>query len=351
MDYTNIKKEINLLELSKTIWQRRKMFIKYSIIGLAIGIVLALSLPRFYTASMLMVSESKSPTGKNGISGLAGMMGVNIESSSSGTLDDKIYPYVLKSTPFMTEFIDIPVENDGKRMTFGEYLLYEQYEPWWAYIISAPAKIKIWLKSIGKPKNNDNELSIPNSPEDFDIYCKMFAQTVNIEIDEKNNIINISATTQSPQISAIINDSVFNKLQRYVYEYRTAKVRQTLLSNMKALEMARLSYHKADDAYANVADKNQNLITQTSKIKVERFENEKIVAFGIYQQLAAQVEMDRVKLREETPIATILQPTTIPLIPSSMSKMNVVMICIILSILTAIGINVFRFVISKDGQV
>lgn len=330
--------EIDLLQLTKSVWRKRKKIATYAIIGAIVGVIIAISLPREYTSSMLVVSENKNSSQSGGMGALASMVGANLNLASDASINDKIYPYILKSTPFISEFVDIPVEHKGEIITFSDYLLNNQKSPWWSYIISAPKKL---MTSIFSDRDSEN-INILENPKLFNLYTNVFKSTVSLEVDEKDKVISISTTTQSPVISKQINDSIYVKLKSYLYDYKTAKARHNLERSVKSMEEAKDIYYKTHEEYAQAQDKNKSLIQESARVKLKRLENENDIAFNTYQQLATQVELDKIKLQEETPIATIIQPSLVSTIPSSISRVTVVIISMILGVMTGIVVVLLK---------
>lgn len=62
-------------------------------------------------------------------------------------------------------------------------------------------------------------------------------------------------------------------------------------------------------------------------MRIDRLGDERSLAFSVYQQLANQVEANRMKLQEQTPIATILQPARIYARPESPNKLLYIIAC------------------------
>ena len=53
----------------------------------------------------------------------------------------------------------------------------------------------------------------------------------------------------------------------------------------------------------------------------ERLESEKELAYGLYNQLAQQLDMCKTKLLEKTPVVVLLQPSTVPYKATTPRKM------------------------------
>ena len=53
-------KEIDLVTLFKTVWSQRNKLIKWGMIGLVVGIVIAFSIPKQYTSTMKLAPEKNA---------------------------------------------------------------------------------------------------------------------------------------------------------------------------------------------------------------------------------------------------------------------------------------------------
>lgn len=73
------EKEVDLIDLCKKLWAKRKFILKGSAIGLFIGIVVAFSIPKEYTTTVILAPEANSSSGAGGMSVLTAMAGVNLE--------------------------------------------------------------------------------------------------------------------------------------------------------------------------------------------------------------------------------------------------------------------------------
>ena len=62
------------------------------------------------------------------------------------------------------------------------------------------------------------------------------------------------------------------------------------------------------------------MILQSVRIEQERLQNEQSLAFQLFSQVATQLEMSKAKLQEEKPAFAILEPASVPLLPSGTSR-------------------------------
>lgn len=321
MDEKEIEKEIDIIALIKAIWDCRKKILKWGAYGLLAGIIIAFSIPREYTSVTKVAPEGQNSMANGSMGALASMVGADIGAGTEG-LNEKMYPEIISSTPFILEFADINVEYKKNTMPLSEYMLEHTREPWWKYIVRFPIKVIGWASKIGQDKTDT--LTIKNSPAIQYSFAKTMTASIHFESDKKSGAITITSTFQNPNVAKTVSDSLTSKLQKYITEYRTAKTRQNLVSNTKMLKEARQNYYKTDEEYAAAVDRNRNIISKSAEIKLDRLQNERDLAFQVYQHLAMQVETDRVKLQEETPILTIIEPATTPIHPSAPRKVLII---------------------------
>ena len=100
------------------LWANRKLLLKACVIGGVLSIIIAFSIPKQYTSSVVLAPELSSSSGITGsIGSLASMAGIDL-GGLSGTEDalyPELYPQIVESTPFLCELMDLPVETkDGK---------------------------------------------------------------------------------------------------------------------------------------------------------------------------------------------------------------------------------------------
>ena len=312
--------ELDLIELVKILWSNKRKLIIYGAIGFCVGIVIALSIPKVYNTTIKIAPEGSSVSESQGLGALAGFAGINLNSGSDG-LTSMIYPDIVRSTPFLLEFVNVKVENNGREMTFFEYVTENQRQPWWGYIISAPGKLIGFAIGIFSDKKEEEVgISIFKPSLDQKKYINFLHDNIGVSSDKKTNILTISVNTQNACISALIADTLTNKLQMYMTEYKTGKIRKDLLAKEEMLDDAKNNYYNAEERLAEGLDYNRNITTQTGQVKINRLINEKDLAFIVYQQLATQVASTKIELQHETPIATTIEPASIAVKASGPNK-------------------------------
>lgn len=353
----NKEKELDLIELMKVVWSAKRKLAKWGAIGLVAGLVIAFSIPNEYKTVVQIAPEGSSANAAGAMGGMAAMIGINIPNAGKAGVSEKIYPEIVKSTPFLLEFAAIEVSpktekgENAKTITLYKYITEEQKAPWWSAVMATPAKVLGWIKNIWKDEQEEQEYSLNvdsvdifNIPPKLRGFTSAMSARIKVESESKSGIFKISAKMQDAHISAIVADSLLSKLQRYMTTYYTQKARVDLENHEKMRITARDKYYELDQAYALSADSNRGLVTKSANIQLERLENERTLAFNVYQQLASQVEISRVKLQENTPIATIIEPAIVSGQAESPNKKLIIILFTLLGCFAAACLIVVRHI-------
>ena len=133
-----------------------------------------------------------------------------------------------------------------------------------------------------------------------------------IAIDKKTGVITAGITMQDPVISAVVADSLVKKLERFVIDYRTTKAKQDFDFALKMFADSKQKYFDAQQSYARYIDNNKNVVLESVLIEQERLKNEQTLTYSVYSNLAQQVEQARMKVQEQTPCVTVIEPARVP---------------------------------------
>ena len=227
---------IDFGKIYKDLLKHKKLYIKVLPIAFLLAALYALSLPNYYNCTVKLAPElGANAKAGGGLAGLASSFGINIGSASDGAdaINPTLYPDLMNSVDFKTSLFEIPVtrEEDQKTFTYYDYLMNEQKAPWWS-------KGKKAIFSIFNSQSSINESSKVDpfklTKEQTDI-VKAIDQNVVCDVDKKTFVITVNVTDQDPLICATMADSVKNRLQKFITDYRTSKVRVDLEYHKKLL--------------------------------------------------------------------------------------------------------------------
>lgn len=310
--------ELDLMEIAGTLWDNRRKIIKWGIFGAILGLVVAFSIPREYAASVKLAPElGDGQRSSGGLGALASIAGINTGSGGSDAVYPEIYPDIVSSVPFITSLFNVEVETtDNEKMTVEEYLINETSSPWWSVIMKIPSKLIGLLVS-------SEEIPEGHTLDNFRLTRKeaalvsQISERVSASIDDQNSMVSIDVKMQDPLVAAMLADTVVTRLQNFVTDYRTNKVRKDLEYAEKINKEAKQEYYRAQQALADYSDRNQGLATQSARIARDRLENEAQLAFALYNQTARQVQSAKAVVQAKTPVYVTISPSTVPNKPVS----------------------------------
>ena len=348
-----VQKQPSAIDFS-ALWQsvksRRKLYYKVLGITFVVACIYAFSLPKTYSCKVMLAPELSSTGGRNYLSALASSFGLSMGTSRSGSeaLFPTLYPDLMNSVDFKTSLFPVKVRRDKDKqpMTYYDYLLKEQKSPWWSSAIGA---VVGGIASLfPEDTTQHSTLNTQQVVNPFRLTKKQTAiakainSRVKCAVDKKTLVITIQVVDQDPLICATMADSVQNRLQKFITDYRT---REDLEYNQKLYVEAKREYDKARQLYASFSDANQDVILQSVRTKLNDLENEMQLKFNAYNAVSAQLQDAKAKVQQETPAFTTLQSATVPIRPSAPSKSKIVLVFLFLAFL---GTTVWAF--HKDGQ-
>ena len=85
------------------------------------------------------------------------------------------------------------------------------------------------------------------------------------------------------------------------------------------------------------------MMSQNRQEQKDRLRNEVTLAYGVYSQLAQQLEMARIKVQEQTPCVTVIEPAGVPTQKSNTSKAVILIAFVFLGVVIASG-----YILVKD---
>ena len=118
----------------------------------------------------------------------------------------------------------------------------------------------------------------------------------------------------------------------------------------KLFDEERKQYDKARQQYGAAADADMDVSLQSYKLKTEDLENDMQLKYNIYQQVVEQLQLAQAKVQEKTPAFTVVQSASVPIRPSSRSKIMTIFIWMFLGFIvraTILGWNQLRLFITQ----
>ena len=304
---------IDLCVLWRAMSKHRKVYYKVLPITFVISALIMLSIPNYYTCTVLLSPEMNGSKNTSSIASLASSFGLSLGNALGNTTDaltPTLYPKLMNSVDFKTSLFPIKIHmmDSTRVMTYYDYLRTAQVRPWWSSLFKP-------IKSLISSAPEDE----PDSINPFRLTKKQarIVETLNrnivCDVDKKTTVITISVTDPDPLVCALMADSVKEHLQRFITNYRTNKARVDLEYNQKLRREAMERYDKAFGLYADFMDTNQDLVLESVRMRQTKLENDMQLQYNTYVQVTAQMVAADAQVQQDTPAFTTLQSATVPL--------------------------------------
>ena len=333
--------QVDTFDILKILYSSRKIILKFLVVFVILGILVAFLLPKEYTSSSVFVTQvsSSKKLGKK-ISGIANLIGVNVGDSGSDVILPMQYPLIVESTPFKKQILEskIPVKEQDSSVSVSYYLT-DIRKPGVlsnikGYTIGLPGKIIGLFKSpkVEETINVQDSTSFylnSNEKQQLDYLYSNFS----VNINDVDGYIEISTTFPEAKASAKLASNIQNLLQKFIIEYNIKKARQELEYIDERFKEAEKDYFNKRAALANYKDRNVNVISNLAQNRLEQLQTEYSLSSNIYSQLAGEFETAKLNVKKDTPVFTIIKPATIPIEPSSPNKLLVLVQFILIGFL------------------
>lgn len=317
-------KEIDVLTLMAKVWRKKKTLYAFVFVFMCLGVVVALTQQKMYTANVILAPEATSMGMSQNLSDIASMIGIG--SSGNGNNIDAIYPdiypEIFASSNFIITLFDIPVNVNGVSKTYYRHIK----EDTKTSIFSYP---KIWILKLFTKKDQNKTSKIVNPyrlTEEQDGICGAIRKNVGCQLNKGTSLVEIYATDTNPEVAACMADTLKNKLQEYIILYRTKKARQDYNYAKKINTEAKVIYERARQKYASFTDANTNVQLASLQSKIEELENDMQLKYNNYTETAQLMRKAEEKIQENTPAFTELQSATVPLRSSSTPRSLIIII-------------------------
>lgn len=324
------KKKIDFEKITKNVIANWKLYSKTVGAAFVIGIVIAFSIPKTYSTTVILAPESAGSSINGDINALASMAGVNLGlGNNNDALYPQIYPKIFSSNDFIIPLWNLHVETIDNKVstTLYEYMKRYQKTEWWNYWRKGVAYIATKIRGT---KKQQSSISKPNPfqlTEEQDNVTAAIKGMLKCDVDAKTDVISITANAQDAKVATLLADASCKALQNYIIRYRTNKANNDLAYLKKLCAESKVEYEQAQRKYATYADANNEIVLESYKAKLEALENDMQLKYNTYSQFMLQVQGAHAKVQERTPAFTIMQSASIPLKKSSPRRMMIIAVC------------------------
>lgn len=334
------EEEIDIMAIILRLWEKKWFIIKVTCVFAVLGVFVAIFSPKEYTASCVVVPETKGggAFSSSSLGGLAAMAGINLGASSGGEMiSPMMYDKLIKNIDLRKELMQTPINWEGyeEPITILDYYTNPEYAK--TSVLGTVKKYTIGLPFVIlnaiRGKQEVKDIEVPSEGPKLSAYTqdelkciKAFAGQFSLMADKKNGDVTISARMPEAMAAAQVAEAVKNLLQKYVIELKLQKAEVNYEYIKQRYDEAKVVFEDKQAEYARFQDANKVLSTALSKAKEEQMRSEFTVAKNLFNELTTQLVQAEMKIKEDIPILTVVEPVQVPLERSKPQRAKIVFI-------------------------
>lgn len=333
--------EIDLLALAKTLWAGRRTVFKSILICGVIGLFVALTSPKEFVATTIMVpSGSGGGSNLGGLGGLAAMAGINLNAPTGGELSPTVYPKIISSLPYQLELIKTPLKFSELKepVTFFDYytgiqkpnLLLKYTIGLPGLILGIPGAILSAIRGTKpeKEETNENKIPIELSSKQRGALASLSGM-ISLNVNSKEGVLVLTSTMPEPLAAAQLGQRAQELLQQYIIDFKIKKAKANLDFIQQRYDETAKKFETLQEKLASFRDRNKSVTLATAKTEEERLTSQYNLIYSIYSELAKQLEQAKIQVKQDTPVFTIIEPVTVPILRSKPNRPMILMIWIL----------------------
>ena len=339
-NYNNVIKEdqgevvIDIMQLIKSIWKSRVTLLFSIIAGLVFGLIVAITTPKEYTATTIMVPQMNGKSASmGGLGSLAALAGIDLSGATQGSeMSPILYPKIVSSTPFKLELMNTPIkfEEYDKPISLYEYYVSDTVPTFFGtikkYTIGLPGLVieAIMPKSEPELFGQENGFKLVELTEEQYEVSKELDEILSLDVEAKEGYLTLSVVLLEPLAAAQLAQKAQELLQREITNFKSQKAKAELDFIQERYNEAQA---KAEGYQINIAQKTdqyKNLTSSVPQVQTTRIQTKYGIANTVFQELAKQLEQAKIQVKKDTPIFTVIEPVTIPLEKSKPNRPMIV---------------------------
>lgn len=322
---------IDWASLIRKLLKHKKFIASVTIVSGILGCVVALTSARIYTVKVTLAPEvsgtSRAGTSLKSLTSLLGVGNLALNTSNDA-LNITLFPEISSSTSFLAGLFDVkvnpyvsPKDQEEGTKPAEQVRLYDfvlgKHKPKSAFAL--------WKENLFKKDGEEGQVNEVDSSGSYfnkeqTRVIKALRRIIFTDVDKKTGVTNVRVTMNDPKVAQELADTVCQRLQNFVSNYRIQKVYQDYLYYKKMSDEAKLAMVNAQNAYAASVDYDRSVILQSVNSEKQRLQQEAMLAQEIYVQMKQQEEMAKAKIQQEKPVFAVIQPAVQPLSPSNSRK-------------------------------
>ncbi len=308
---------IDWMAILRNLLRRWKFILLVTFIFSVLGVVAALTAHRKYQVTVTLAPEMQNRASGT-MSALASMLGGGATlNSSPDALNITLFPQISSSTPFLCSLLEVPVTPYVPQQQLVAGVVPDTTTVF-AHVLGrdrvlSEKKARKRAEADAKYLFDDSVINPEQLTPRQGRAVEILRASINTSVDNKTGVTTIVVTSDDRMIVKQLADTVTQRLQDFVIDYRTKKATADYNYYVELADEAHAKLVKAQAAYAARVDYDRSVILQSVNSERQRLEDEANLANQIYSQMAQQRELAKGKIQEMKPVYAVVQPATVPI--------------------------------------
>jgi uncharacterized protein involved in exopolysaccharide biosynthesis len=285
--------------------------------AIVFSLVFVFTIPRYYTCKVMLAPEA---TNNNGLNSLMSSFGFGEMETTDDAISPRLYPDLMTSNDFVVSMFSVEITTmDGElTTTYYDYLLHHNDKSWYMSLMGKLLKVfktKSPEVSVKEMQGRTFSPAFLLNDDQHDV-AGAIVDKIQCDYDKKTGVISVTVKDQDPLVCALIADTVSNKLQNFILDYRTKKARNDLEYTQRIYAQTKADYEESNERYVAAVDANWDIVNETAKARLEALSNDKTLKYQTFSTITQKLEAAKAKLQEATPVITVLQGSSVPQKPA-----------------------------------
>ncbi len=309
-----------------------------SLAGALLGLCYSILKKPTYTAVCTFVLEdAKSSGGLSQYAGLASIAGINIGGNGGGIFEGDNILELYKSRTMIEKVLLSTSNFNGKdELLIDRYIDYNNLRNKWAKDIE--------LKDI---KFNSNPANFNRKQDSIITDLVELYNENNLNVlkpDKKLNIIRVEFTTKDELFSKIFTEKLVETVNDFYIKTKTKKSYQNVMILQHQSDSVRNILNASLNGVASAIDAspNANPLLSVLRVSSQKKQIDVQANTAIYSEIVKNLELEKINLRQETPLIQVIDEPVLPLAKYTVSKFK----GILLGVLSGFILSVFIILIS-----
>jgi uncharacterized protein involved in exopolysaccharide biosynthesis len=344
--------EVSLMDALLVVVRNKRVIFRTVLVFVVLGLTYSLLSSDEYTASADVIRETESevPNIGGGLSALQGL-GINLGAVSGG-LNPEAFPQILRSREvrlaIATDTFSFPGEDGPSTLLSHVDQPPGTVETIIEYTLKLPGKIADAVKGEAGDEGRSGAPPIPTEEEEE--VLQVLEEMISTSVDDDTGIMTMRVTTEDPQLSAQIAQSVITHLTQRVRSIRTEKVQQRLEFVEKRFGEVEDELESAEDRLAKFLERNQNPTTARLRFQRDRLQRQVRFKEQLYGELQSQLTQVRLEYQRKQPVVTVVENPVPPLKPTGPSGIVILVVTSILGLVVGTVLAFLKALLANAAQ-